>query len=113
MLRRGNHSPLSFPLFKGVFQKMYKLAKEAIIQRKAILRQKHNKSAKGEELMAYKEYREMKVYESNGYQYKRTPCIVLKGKWLSELGFDIGEQIEVKCEGGRLIIEKKYDIFCN
>ncbi len=39
--------------------------------------------------MAYKEYREMKVYESSGYQYKRTPSIVLKGKWLSELGFDI------------------------
>ena len=54
--------------------------------------------------MAYKKYREMKVYEASGYQYKRTPSIVLKGKWLSELGFDIGEQIEVKCEDGRLII---------
>ena len=49
MHRRGNYSPLSFPLFKGVFQKIYKLAKEAIIQRKLILRQKHNKIAKGEE----------------------------------------------------------------
>ena len=56
--------------------------------------------------MAYKEYREMKVYESSGYQYKQTPSIVLKGKWLSELGFDIGEPIEVKCEDGRLIITK-------
>nr|DAI70081.1 MAG TPA: hypothetical protein [Caudoviricetes sp.] len=28
---------------------MYKLAKETIIQRKSILRQKHNKIAKGEE----------------------------------------------------------------
>lgn len=35
--------------------------------------------------MAYKEYREMKVYESSGYQYKRTPSIVFKGKQLSEL----------------------------
>ena len=50
--------------------------------------------------MAYKKCREMKVYEASGYQYKRTPSIVLKGKWLSELGFDIGEQIEVKCEDG-------------
>ena len=33
----------------------------------------------------------MKVYEASGYQYKRTPSIVLKGQWLSELGFDIGE----------------------
>lgn len=54
--------------------------------------------------MAYKKYRKMKVYEASGYQYKQTPSIVLKGKWLSELGFDIGEQIEVKCENGRLII---------
>ena len=29
--------------------------------------------------MAYKKYREMKVYEASGYQYKRTPSIVLKG----------------------------------
>ena len=49
MLRRGNYSPLSFSLFKGVFQKRYKLAKEAIIQRKSILWQKYNKLAKGEE----------------------------------------------------------------
>lgn len=56
--------------------------------------------------MAYEEHRELKVYESSGYHYKRTPSIVLKGKWLSELGFDIGEQIEVKCEEGRLIITK-------
>ena len=56
--------------------------------------------------MAYKKYREMKVYEASGYQYKRTPSIVLKGKWLSEVGFDIGQQIEVKCEYGRLIITK-------
>ena len=60
--------------------------------------------------MAYKEYREMKVYESSGYQYKRTPSIVLKGKWLSEFGFDIGEPIEVKCEAGRLIITKAKQI---
>ncbi len=54
--------------------------------------------------MAYKKYRKMKVYEQSGYQYKRTPSIILKGQWLSELGFDIGQQIEVKCENGRLII---------
>ena len=61
--------------------------------------------------MAYKKYREMKVYEASGYQYKRTPSIVLKGQWLSELGFDIGEQIEVKCENGRLIIAKANEIW--
>ena len=61
--------------------------------------------------MAYKKYREMKVYEASGYQYRRTPSIVLKGKWLSELGFDIGEQIEVKCEDGRLVITKANEIW--
>ena len=61
--------------------------------------------------MAYKKYREMKVYEASGYQYKRTPSIVLKGKWLSDLGFDIGEQIEVKCEDGRLVITKANEIW--
>lgn len=65
----------------------------------------------GEQLMAYKEYREMKVYETSGYQYKRTPSIILKGKWLAELGFDIGEPIEVKCEDGRLIITKANEIW--
>ena len=61
--------------------------------------------------MAYKKYREMKVYEASGYQYTRTPSIVLKGQWLSELGFDIGDQIEVKCEDGRLIITKANEIW--
>lgn len=61
--------------------------------------------------MAYKKYREMKVYEASGYQYKRKPSIVLKERWLSELGFDIGEQIEVKCEDGRLIITKENEIW--
>lgn len=56
--------------------------------------------------MAYKEYRKMKVYEQSGYQYKKTPSIILKGQWLSELGFDIGQQIEVKCENERLVIRK-------
>lgn len=60
--------------------------------------------------MAYKEYRKMKVYESSGYQYNRITSIVLKGKWLSELGFDIGEHIEVKCEDGRIIIEKLTEV---
>lgn len=54
--------------------------------------------------MAYKEYREMKVYEQSGYQYKPTPAIVLKGKWLEELGFVSGTPVIVKCKGGQLTI---------
>ena len=34
-----------------------------------------------------KEYRELKVLEQSGYQYKPTPTITLKGQWLEELGF--------------------------
>lgn len=54
--------------------------------------------------MAYKEYREMKVYEQSGYQYKPTPTIVLKGKWLEKLGFASGTPVVVRCQGGQLTI---------
>lgn len=54
--------------------------------------------------MAFKEYRNMKVYEQSGYHYKATPTIMLKGQWLKECGFDMGTPITVKCEGGRLTI---------
>lgn len=46
----------------------------------------------------------MKVYEVSGYNYKRTPFIILKEDWLKETGFDVGGLIQVKCENGKLII---------
>ena len=48
----------------------------------------------------------MKVYEQNGYHYKYTPTIMLKGLWLKEFGFSEGTQIQVQCEDGKLIIKK-------
>lgn len=51
-----------------------------------------------------KKYRNMKVYEISGYRYKPTPMIILKGQWLQELGFNIGDPVLVKCEDGKLII---------
>lgn len=48
--------------------------------------------------------RSVKVYEQSGYQYKATPTIMLKGQWLKELGFEIGDYVSVSCENGRLII---------
>ena len=36
--------------------------------------------------------------------YKETPSIMLKGMWLKELGFDIGDYISVTCKDGRLVI---------
>lgn len=54
--------------------------------------------------MKNKECRNIKIYGMSGYKYKATPAIMMKGKWLKELGFDIGGYISVKCENGRLLI---------
>ena len=48
--------------------------------------------------------RSIKVYGQSGYKYRETPTIMLKGMWLKELGFDIGDYISVTCEDGRLVI---------
>lgn len=37
--------------------------------------------------MAMKKFRNMKVYEQSGYQYKSTPAIMLKGQWLREASY--------------------------
>lgn len=57
--------------------------------------------------MAFKKFRKMKVYEASGYNYKRTPSIILKGDWLKETGFDVGGLIQVECENGKLIITQR------
>ena len=48
--------------------------------------------------------RKLTVYEMSGYQYKPTPTIMLKGQWLSELGFEAGNRIKVSCEEGQITI---------
>ena len=48
--------------------------------------------------------RSVKVYGQSGYKYKETPMIMLKGLWLKEAGFDIGDYISVICEDGKIII---------
>ena len=100
-----------FPCSRGYLIKCINWQKKQSFSVRLILWQKSKNWQKEKMNMAYKKYREMKVYEASGYQYKRTPSIVLKGQWLSELGFDIGEQIEVKCEDGRLIITKANEIW--
>ena len=55
--------------------------------------------------MATKKNRRMKVRRQSGYNYNPTPAIILKGNWLKEAGFEIGDFIAVRCEEGRLIIE--------
>ena len=48
--------------------------------------------------------RKLKVHAQSGYNYKATPTIILKGQWLQEMGFEIGDYISVSCENGMLII---------
>ena len=60
--------------------------------------------------MAFKKYRDLKVYEK--YQERKVvPEIRLQGKWLQELEFAPGTPITVTCEGGRLVITKKDEIW--
>lgn len=54
--------------------------------------------------MGFKEYRDLKVYDQSGYNYKSVLQIRLQGKWLEELGFSIGTSVCVKCQGGKIII---------
>ncbi|MDL2433292.1 SymE family type I addiction module toxin [Streptococcus cristatus] len=60
--------------------------------------------------MAFKKNREMKVYGSTGAGNIMVPQIRLQGKWLQELGFDIGEPLNVECEGGRLVITLRDEV---
>lgn len=48
--------------------------------------------------------RSTKVYSQSGRNYKATPTIILKGQWLAEMGFSIGDYISVSCEKGKLVI---------
>ena len=48
--------------------------------------------------------RSIKVVSQSGYNYKATPTITLKGQWLKELGFDIGDYVCISCENGKLVI---------
>jgi len=47
--------------------------------------------------------RKLKVYEGTGV--KRVPKINLEGKWLIELGFEIGTPIQVECDKNILVIK--------
>lgn len=50
--------------------------------------------------------RKLKVTYAPGAKYKeQIPRIVLQGKWLKELGFEVGDNIHVIGEDGVLTIE--------
>ena len=48
--------------------------------------------------------RSIKVISQSGHNYKATPTIMLKGQWLKELGFDIGDYVSITCENGKIVI---------
>ena len=48
--------------------------------------------------------RSIKVISQSGSSYKATPTLTLKGQWLKELGFDIGDYVSISCENGKLVI---------
>ena len=60
--------------------------------------------------MAYKEHRNLKVYEASRRNYKPTPQIRLQGDWLKDFDFDIGNPINVECRGGKLVITRSDEI---
>lgn len=54
-----------------------------------------------------KNKRNLKVYQTSGYQYKTTPTIMLKGDWLKEWGFDCGDRIVVECSNEKISISRE------
>lgn len=60
--------------------------------------------------MAFKKNRNMKVHGTSGYRYKATPTIMLKGEWLKELGFEIGNYVSVSSENGKLVITQDVEM---
>ena len=54
--------------------------------------------------MAIAKNRSMKVYGMSGYKYQQVPTVMLKGKWLEQLNFHIGDYVSVRCEDGKIII---------
>ena len=56
--------------------------------------------------------RSIKVISQSGHNYKATPTIMLKGQWLKELGFDIGDYVSITCENGKLVITPDAEKMC-
>ena len=52
------------------------------------------------------QYRKLKIYQNQAreYAYVRVPEIRLQGYWLKDLGFEIGQGIEVKQQKHKLTI---------
>ena len=52
--------------------------------------------------------RKLKIYSQSmgGGNYTSVPTILLKGKWLEEAGFQMGEYVAVEVEGDKITLTK-------
>lgn len=52
--------------------------------------------------------RKLKIYDQSmgGGNYTSVPTILLKGKWLEEAGFHIGEYVSVEFNGDKILLTK-------
>ena len=51
--------------------------------------------------------RKLKVHaQSMGSNYIQVSTIILKGQWLKQAGFGIGDYVEVECNGDRITLSK-------
>ena len=52
--------------------------------------------------------RKLKIYSQSmgGENYTSVPTILLKGKWLEEAGFQMGEYVAVEVEGDKIALTK-------
>lgn len=50
--------------------------------------------------------RNLTVYEGSGKNYAPIPKIILQGQWIGQLGFSIGDKVEVRYQDGQIIVEK-------
>lgn len=57
--------------------------------------------------MKEKKTRKLKVYGQSGYNYQDIPTIILKGKWLREAGFGIGDGVTVELNDEKIIVTKR------
>lgn len=57
-------------------------------------------------LGGFMEQRKLTVYEGRGKQYAPIPQIVLQGKWLEQMGYNIGDKIVVDCQPEKITIRK-------
>lgn len=51
-----------------------------------------------------KKVRKFKVYDICNVNYEKVPMLRLQGKWLRELGFEVGAAINVECKKEKLVI---------